>query len=180
MDNSVCEAVNVLFSGGWPWVGYAFLVGYFRRSRIESALLAALGLVVGVVTYYLFKQLYPAIPAGVGAGPSAEVGISPQILLWGTVALIFGAPVGLVGNLARTPGIGGLLFRLLVPLTAYIETNQRLHAEADAQHPVLGFTWAASRAAACVAGAWLVGHTAWHWWRERRGRDGVHAPVNRA
>ncbi|MFB8087437.1 hypothetical protein [Streptomyces sp. NPDC055992] len=170
----------MLFSGGWPWVGYAFLVGYSRRSRLESALLAALGLVVGVVTYYLFKQLYPAVPAGVGAGPSAEVGISPQILLWGAVALIFGAPVGLVGNLARTPGIGGLFFRLLVPLTACVETNQRLHAEADPQHPVLGFTWAASRAAACAAAAWLVGHTTWHWWRERRGRDGVQAPVKRA
>ncbi|WP_405899114.1 hypothetical protein OG242_17820 [Streptomyces sp. NBC_00727] len=166
-DNSACEALNVLFSGGWPWVGYAFLVGCFRRSRIESALLAALGLVVGVVAYYLFKQLYPALPAGVGAGPAADVGISPQILMWGAVALLFGAPVGLAGNLARTPGVGGLFFRLLVPLTAYVETNQRLHAEADVQHPVLGFTWAVSRAAACVVGAWLVGHTAWSWWRGR-------------
>ncbi|NED13151.1 hypothetical protein [Streptomyces sp. SID9124] len=165
-DNPVCEALNVLFSGGWPWVGYAFLVGYTRRSRAGSALLAALGLLVGVVAYYLFKQLYPALPAGVEAGP-AEVGISPQILVWGTVALLFGAPVGLVGNLARTPGIGGLLFRLLVPLTAYVETDQRLRGEANAQHPVLGITWAASRAAACVVAAWLVGHTAWSWWRGR-------------
>ncbi|WP_260696762.1 hypothetical protein [Streptomyces sp. 130] len=166
----------MLFSGGWPWVGYAFLVGYCRRSGKESALLAALGLVVGVVTYYLFKQMYPAVPAGAEPGPSAAVGISPQILLWGTAALVFGAPVGFVGNLARTPGIGGLFFRLLVPLTACIETTQRLRGEADAQHPVLGFTWAASRAAACVAGAWIVGHTAWRWWR---GRGGVRAPVDR-
>lgn len=50
LDNSVCHALNVLFSGGRPWVGYPFLVGCSRRSRIESALLAALGLVVGGVT----------------------------------------------------------------------------------------------------------------------------------
>src|ERR1043165_9290064 len=96
-DNPVCEALNVLFSGGWPWVGYAFLVGYVRRSRAGSALLAALGLLVGVFAYYLFKQLYPALPAGVEAGP-AEVGVSPQILVWGAAALLFGAPGGRAGT----------------------------------------------------------------------------------
>ncbi|SEC96966.1 hypothetical protein SAMN05216483_2792 [Streptomyces sp. 2131.1] len=57
--------------------------------------------------------------------------------------------------------------RIHALVAAYVETNQRLRGEADAQHPVLGLTWAASRAAACVVAAWLVGHTAWSWWRGR-------------
>lgn len=181
LDNTVCVTLSVVFSGGWSWACYAFLVGYFRRSKIESALLSSLGLAIGVVAYYLFKDMYPAVPAGLESGASGE-GLSSRILVWGIVALIFGAPVGLVGNLARTPGIGGLLFRLLIPLTAYIETSQRLHTEADSQDAIVGITWTVIRVTACVVGASLVGHTVWSWWRDRRNRpedrEGVGAPAN--
>lgn len=52
-------AVGAVFTGGWPWACYAFLVGYFRRSKIESVVLAPLGLAIGVVTYYLTKETWP-------------------------------------------------------------------------------------------------------------------------
>src|SRR2546423_8110274 len=48
-------AVGAVFTGGWPWACYAFLVGYFRRSKIESVVLAPLGLAIGVVASYLTK-----------------------------------------------------------------------------------------------------------------------------
>ncbi|WP_330240000.1 DUF6518 family protein [Streptomyces sp. NBC_00525] len=166
-DNTLCEALSVVFSGGWPWACYAFVVGLLRRSRIESALLAATGLAVGVMAYYGFKDLYPAVPVGLEAGTAGD-GVSSRVFVWGTAAFIFGAPVGLAGNFARTPGVGGLLLRLLIPLIAYIETSQRLHTEADARDAIVGITWATIRVAACLAGAFFVGQAARNWWRGRQ------------
>lgn len=105
-----------------------------------------------------------------------------QILVWGIAACVFGAPVGLVGNVARTPGVGGLLFRLLVPLIAFFEATQRLSTEADSQGPVFAMTWNVIRVAACVVAVALMGHTVWSW-RVRRsradGRPEVAAPARR-
>ncbi|WP_405438572.1 hypothetical protein OG373_14080 [Streptomyces avidinii] len=189
-DNSLCVAVGIVFSSGWPWACYAMLVGYFRRSKIESTLLASLGLAIGVVTYYLFKDMNPTIPAGmesatsVPAGMEVESGASGdgRILVWGMAAFVFGAPLGLMGNVARTPGVGGLLFRLLVPLIAFFEATQRLNVEADSQGQIFVITWNVTRVAACVAAVALMGHAVWSW-RVRRGRaDGraeAAAPARR-
>lgn len=166
-DNPVCVAVGTVFSSGWPWACYAFLVGCFRRSKIESALLSSLGLAIGVVTYYLFKDMYPTITAGAEAVTSVPVGMEShgsgegKILVWGLAAFVFGAPVGLVGNVARTPGVGGLLFRLLVPFIAFFEATQRLSREADAQGVTFSMTWNVIRVAAIVSAVALVGHTVW-------------------
>lgn len=78
-------AVGAVFSGGWPWACYAFLMGYFRRSKIESVVLAPLGLAIGVVTYYLTKGYlaswvdwipqvrdHPELPSGVCWHSSSE------------------------------------------------------------------------------------------------------------
>ncbi|MET8011233.1 hypothetical protein ABZU86_01515 [Streptomyces sp. NPDC005271] len=187
-DNPICVAVGIVFSSGWPWACYAFLVGYFRRSKIESALLSFLGLAIGVVTYYLFKDMNPTVPAGTELTDSVPAGLEPdtsgdgQIRVWGIAAFVFGAPVGLLGNVARTPGIGGLLFRLLVPLIAFFEATQRLSTETDSQGPVFAITWNVVRGAACVIAVALIGHTVWSW-RVRRSRADeraeVAAPVRR-
>ncbi|MFC4035735.1 hypothetical protein ACFO3J_30320 [Streptomyces polygonati] len=174
-DNPVCAALSIIFSSGWPWAGYAFLVGYFRSSKIESVLLSSLGLTIGVVAYYLFKDMNPTIPAGMESATSVPAGMEAgassegKILVWGTAALVLGAPVGLVGNVARTPGVGGLLFRLLIPLIAFFEATQRLSTEADRQGMTFSMTWNATRVAAIVSAVALVGHTAWSW-RTRRSR----------
>lgn len=167
-DNGVCEALSVVFSGGWPWACFAFLVGISRTSKGEAALLASFGLAAGVVAYYLFKDAYPA-RGGVGGG------VSTMVLTWGVAAFLFGAPVGVVGSLARTPGIGGLFFRLLVPVIAWFETSQRLRMEAEGQGGVVWGTWAVVRVGACLVAALLVGHTAWGWWRGRSGRADASA-----
>lgn len=176
-ENPVCVAAGIVFSSGWPWACYALLVGYFRRSKIESTLLAPLGLAIGVVTYYLFKEIDPAIPAGmeptasIAAGMESDTSSEGQILVWGIAAFAFGAPLGLIGNVARTPGVGGLLFRLLVPLIAFFEATQRLGVEADSQGQVFAITWNVTRVAACVVAVALMGHTVWSW-RVRRSRAG--------
>jgi hypothetical protein len=169
----VCLAISTVFSGGWPWACYAFLVGYFRRSKIESALLASLGLTVGVVAYYAFKSSSPTTPSGiVPAGVATpDEGIASQILVWGVAAFIFGAPVGLLGNLARVSGMGGLAFRLTVPLIAFCETSMRLSTEVHQAGPIAGMTWTVVRLAACAIALTLVGHTIWNWRRGRLARN---------
>ncbi|MDK9497628.1 hypothetical protein QEZ40_002570 [Streptomyces katrae] len=190
LDNPVCVAVGIVFSSGWPWACYAFLVGYSRRSKIEAALLASLGLAIGVVVYYLFKEMNPAIPAGMESAASVPAGMEMgsgtssqgQIVVWGMAAFVFGAPVGLMGNVARTPGVGGLLFRLLVPFIAFFEATQRLNVEAASQGAVFAVTWNVTRVAACVAAVALVGHAVLSW-RVRRsradGRTEAAAPARR-
>lgn len=144
-------------------------MGYFRRSKIESALLPSLGLAIGVVTYYLFKDMNPTIPAGmepavsVPAGMESGASSEDHILVWGIAAFVFSAPVGLVGNVARTPGVAGLLFRLLVPLIAFFEATQRLSTEADSRGMTFFMTWNTIRVAAIISAVALVGHTVWSW-----------------
>ncbi|PNG23492.1 hypothetical protein C1J00_03720 [Streptomyces cahuitamycinicus] len=168
--NPVCASLNVVFSDGWSWVCYAFLVGYFGRSKIESALLSSLGLAIGVVTYYAFKDLSPTVPAGLESGATGEVNYS-SILVWGMAAFALGAPVGLLGNLARIPSVGGLPFRLVVPLVALFETSMQLAAEADGQRAVLGITWNVIRFIAGVVALALVIHAIRSRWHSRRIRS---------
>ncbi|MZF88440.1 hypothetical protein GTY56_26205 [Streptomyces sp. SID5643] len=159
-------AVGAVFTGGWPWACYAFLVGYFRRSKIESAVLASLGLAIGVVTYYLVKGILASLGGLYSSGAS-----SSGIALWGLLAFIFGAPVGLLGNLAQAPGIGGLFFRLLVPLVAFYETSARLEAESHGTSQLVLGTWTTVRFTAVAIAIAMVGHTVWGWWRSRRIRS---------
>lgn len=157
---------DVVFSGGWSWACYAFLVGYSRRSKIESALLASFGLTIGVVTYYLFKDsILAAAPDGLQASASGE---GSKIGVWGLLAFVFGAPLGFLGNVARVPGVGGLFFRLLIPLVAFYETSMRLDGESRGQGLIVINTWNTVRFIAVAVAFALVGHTIWSWWRARR------------
>ncbi|MGV9424386.1 hypothetical protein ACWDO7_08885 [Streptomyces sp. NPDC003656] len=159
-------AVGAVFTGGWPWACYAFLVGYFRRSKIESVVLAPLGLAIGVVTYYLTKASLASL-SGLDSSGAGSSGIA----LWGMLALVFGAPLGLLGNIARVPGIGGLFFRLLIPLVAFYETSMRLRTESRGPNQVVLTTWTTVRFTAIAVAVALVGHTVWAWWRSRRIRS---------
>ncbi|MEU5439106.1 hypothetical protein AB0G73_38060 [Streptomyces sp. NPDC020719] len=188
-DNSVVSGVGAMFSIGWTWACYAFLIGYWRRSKIESSLLAPLGLIAAVISYYVFKDLHTTPVPGIPSASDDSVpedtkrqlvpdhGGSPRmdhIAVWAAFAVIFGAPLGFIGNVARTPGIGGLPFRLLIPVVTVFEANERLRAEADTQ--VLTVTLNTVRIGACVVAVALVGHTVWSW-RTRRSRTEERAEI---
>ncbi|MEU9163140.1 hypothetical protein AB0D29_23095 [Streptomyces sp. NPDC048424] len=164
-DGPVFHVVNLVFSAGWSWACVAFLIGYTRPSKMESAWLAASALAIGVAVYYLLKYLSPVAPIGMTSDGMSSEGVSSGILIWGLGAVLFGAPMGLFGNLARIPGMGGLLFRLLVPLIAYVETSARLKAEADSAGQFVEVTWSTIRVIAVLAAVALVAHTAWEWAR---------------
>ncbi|MDX3539205.1 hypothetical protein PV721_33760 [Streptomyces sp. MB09-01] len=176
-DNPICQAAGLVFSSGWAWAGFAFLVGFSRRSKIESPVLASSALAVAVVVYYVFKFVFPTAPVGAVISYGSGEETASKILVWGMAAFVFGAPVGLLGNLARTPGIGGLPFRLLIPLTAFFETSVRLETEAPLQGPVVEITWTAIRIAAGVALVALPVHTLVTW-RARRIKPGAGVEVD--
>ncbi len=172
-DNPVFHVLSIVFSGGWSWACFGFLVGSCRRSKAESAWLASSALAIGVIVYYLLKYLTPVAPIGMpDSGDLSGSNVSSGILVWGAAALLFGAPMGLFGNLARIPGVGGLPFRLLVPLIAFYETSMRLDVEAASAGPVAANTWSTIHVAAVVAAAALVGHTVWRWRYSARQPEG--------
>ncbi len=177
-ENPFCAAIATIFSGGWPWGGYAFLVGFFRRSKIESALLASLGLAVAVVVYYAFKDVSPVLPAGAvrAERPVGQYGGEvAHILPWGIAAFFLGAPCGILGNLARISGLGGLAFRLTVPFVAFCETSVRLSGEAREASSTAVATWNVVRVSAVLIALALVGHAIWRA-RDRRRQLPVASP----
>lgn len=175
VDSPLFHAVSLVFSGGWSWACLALLVGYFRQSKVEAALLAASALAIGVAVYYLLKALAPVTPIGMDITVEPTGGVAwPRIAIWGALAFVFGAPVGLIGNLARIPGVSGLLFRLLGPLIAFVETSWRLDVEAAAAGPTAESTWSTVRVLAVLAAVVLAGHSVWGW-RGRRDSPKVGA-----
>ncbi|MCM2414042.1 hypothetical protein [Streptomyces sp. RKAG290] len=182
-NNPICHATALIFSSGWAWACFAFMVGFLCRSKIESALLASSTLAVAVVVYYAFKAILPTTPVGVVVSSKVGDGLTSSILVWGIAAFAFGAPVGLLGNIARTPGIGGIPYRLLIPLVAFIETSARLDTEASSQGQFVANTWSIIRIAAVLTAVALLVHglTTWRTQRDRPDADiGVGARKERS
>ncbi|MEU9302057.1 hypothetical protein [Streptomyces sp. NPDC048269] len=167
-EGQIFHVVNLVFSGGWSWACFALLIGYTRPSKIESAWLASSALAIGVAVYYLLKYFSPVAPIGMTSDGMSGESVSSGILIWGIGAFLFGAPMGLFGNLARIPGIDGLSFRLLVPLIAYVETSARLKVEADAAGQFAEVAWSTIRVIAVLTAVALVAHMVWEWARSAR------------
>ncbi|MFD5284255.1 hypothetical protein [Streptomyces rubrogriseus] len=153
-SNSPAHVVHLILAAGWTWAALAFCVGVARKSIFESASLAPAALITAVASYYATKTAQSA---------SQNDSLS-RALFWSLVAAIVGAFLGVIGNLARSPGLRGLFFRALVPVIAIVETSQRLSAEASSQGTVVGATWNGIRIAAVAILAALLGHTVMRSW----------------
>lgn len=158
-DHPVLATLSLTFSVGWSWAAYAFLVGYFCRTKTLSSLLASVGLATGVTVYYVFKALSPAVLPG--ATDVTVVSISPGILFWSVAALVLGAPMGLAGHFARRPDLLALPFRLTVPAIAYYEATMRFEVETDPGDTVAVVTWTVVRIASVAVAMALVGRAGW-------------------
>ncbi|MFF5447391.1 hypothetical protein [Streptomyces sp. NPDC012888] len=174
-DGPFFHAVSIVFSAGWSWACFGLLVGFLRPPKSEAAWLAPSALALGVVVYYLLKALSPVTPIGVdGSFAPSGGGDWSKVVVWGVLAFVFGAPLGIIGNLARIPGIAGFPFRLLGPLIAFFETSWRLDVEAATAGPGVAPVWSGVRALAVLAAVAVLAHVVWEW-RTRRSRRRVVA-----
>ncbi|MES4825802.1 MULTISPECIES: DUF6518 family protein [Streptomyces violaceoruber group] len=154
-SNSPAHVVHLILAAGWTWAALAFCVGVARKSIFESASLAPAALITAVASYYATKT---------AQSTSSQNDSLSRALFWSLAAAIVGAFLGVIGNLARSPGLRGLFFRALVPVIAIVETSQRLSAEASSQGTVVGATWNGIRIAAVAILAALLGHTVMRSW----------------
>ncbi|MEU6490747.1 DUF6518 family protein [Streptomyces sp. NPDC046984] len=171
-SDTIAHAVNIILSGGWPWAALALFVGAAQNSRIESMILAAASLLAAVVAYYSIKATDSYVMRLNLGDPSARIISNPfdygSLAVWGFAAILLGPLLGLAGNLARKNGRRGLLYRLLIPVIAIVETTERIRVKAPLQAPVMGETWSAVRGVAVAAFVALVVHTTIGSWRSRQ------------
>ncbi|WP_254878632.1 hypothetical protein [Streptomyces sp. NA04227] len=157
------HVAHVVLAAGWTWAALAFCVGLARKSRVESAALAAVSLTSAVIAYYATKFKQGEFQVANLADPSGAAQVSwdsflSKTIAWCVVALFLGPLLGLAGNLARADGLRGLPFRVLVPVVTLVETTQRLRFEASLQGTVARATWTVVLVAAGVLLIGLVGH----------------------
>jgi len=117
---SYAEIISVLLDSGWAWAGCGVVVGWAvtrgdggRRSGLAlGATAAALALIAATIAYGIGEAI-------------ADGGQTPWFgadeLVWGTAAIVLGAPLGAIGACARWPGALGLLARLTVPVGAAVQ-----------------------------------------------------------
>ncbi|WSY37106.1 DUF6518 family protein (plasmid) [Streptomyces sp. NBC_00887] len=153
-EATVGNAIHLTLSGGWFWAAFSFCVGFARTSRLESAVLSSVSLVVAVVTYYVTKLWQEG---------SFDSSVFSRIIFWSMAAAAFGPILGVAGNLARNHGLRGLAFRVLIPLMAIVETSQRIRLESPSMGATAGATWGCIRLVAVAAVFALVGHAVIIW-----------------
>ncbi|MEU8956032.1 DUF6518 family protein [Streptomyces sp. NPDC048518] len=165
VGGSIGQTAHLAFDAGWSWAALAFCVGMARKSKIESVALASVSLVAAVVSYYLTKLGQGEFLTADLIDPSGGVthtswqSFLSKTAYWGIVACLLGPLLGWAGNMARTEGLHGLAFRVLVPLIAIVDTSERLRVEGSLQGAVAETTWGVIRLVAVVVIFALIGHT---------------------
>ncbi|MEU1316854.1 DUF6518 family protein [Streptomyces tibetensis] len=164
VDNPIGHATHLAVSGGWSWAALAFAFGIAGKSKVESAILAPVALVVAVISYYLTKVGQGEFTTlDLNALPAASPYVSwgaflGKTFFWCVAACILGPVLGLAGHLAKDRRLRSLPFRLLVPLVTIAEMSERLRTEASLQGAVAYITWSAILVTALVVAIALVGH----------------------
>ncbi|WP_079052008.1 DUF6518 family protein [Streptomyces regalis] len=163
VSNPIGHATHLAVSGGWSWAALAFAFGIAGKSKVESAVLALVALVVAVISYYLTKVSQGGFTTLDLNSPSAATpyvswgDFVGKTFFWCVAACILGPVIGLAGHLAKNRSLRGLPFRLLVPLVTIAEMSERLRTEASLQGAVAYITWSAILVIAIVVAIALVG-----------------------
>ncbi|MFD5144595.1 hypothetical protein [Streptomyces sp. NPDC058401] len=141
--------------------------------------LAPAELVVAVAAYYLVKMAqgeFRAFDMTVGYPEQPDPlpidwgGFLTKSVAWWVAACIFGPLLAWAGTQARRPHLGGLVFRLVVPLIVIVDMSLRLPGNRELDGAVTIDTWSVMRIAAVVACALL---TAWALHTTHRARPTV-------
>ena len=104
-----------LANAGAVWAGLGIASGWLVRRRLQAAAAGVLSGVIALTVHYALGQSLGMFDSSVWATK----------LYWFIAALIFGAPLGLVGALARRTGGWGLAARLVIPAGSTLEPFAR-------------------------------------------------------
>lgn len=103
--------VSKVVNSGTVWAGLLIVAGWLVRRPLPAALAGVAAGEVALVIHYGLGQVFGIYDADIWASNS----------YWFVAALLLGAPLGLIGALARRADILGLLARLVIPAGALIE-----------------------------------------------------------
>lgn len=166
------HAAHVVFSSGWSWAALAFCVGVMGESRMRSAILGTISLLIAVLTYYSAKASQGDFQSADLSDPTGQTmyfswgEFFSMAAVWGFFACLLGPALGVLGNIARS-GAYRLPCQLVVPFVAIIETSMRLRNEASLQSPIVATTWSVTRIVATVAVFALMAYAVFDSWRRR-------------
>lgn len=100
-----------LLNSGTVWAGVVILAGCLARRPVRAAAAGIWAPLLALVVHYALAALTGWVP-----GLSWRDNLS-----WFAAAVVLGAPLGLIGALARRPGTTGLVAALVVPAGAALE-----------------------------------------------------------
>ncbi|KGN36867.1 hypothetical protein N803_15755 [Knoellia subterranea KCTC 19937] len=108
---AIRRAASLVLNSGTAWAGISVLAGYLVCRPLASAVAGLLAGSGALVVHYGVGELTGLMPSGSFATNT----------FWFVAAAVTGAPLGLVGSLARSCSRWGLLARLVVPFGALVE-----------------------------------------------------------
>jgi Family of unknown function (DUF6518) len=138
-EDGLWRAASMVLNAGCVWAGLAVLSGWIVGRPMVGALAGAIALLAAVGGYYAF---------GVAFGDRTQVGfggLTGAVRMWGTLAIVVGPVLGVVGALIHRPPPLGLLAALVVPAGVIVEMVglRRLGSESFAVDPALAWAQAA-------------------------------------
>lgn len=102
---------SLLLNAGTVWAGISVLTGALMRRAIPAAVAGTLAGAGALVVHYGVGELTGAMPAGSFTSNT----------FWFVAAFLTGAPLGLIGAVARSRTRWAVPARLVVPLAAIVE-----------------------------------------------------------
>lgn len=103
--------ISKLLNSGTVWAGLPILTGWLVRKRGQAAAIGIVSCLVALVGHYALGQAIGIF----------EPAIWQDNAMWFAFAAVLGAPLGLIGSVARHETTSGLLARLVVPAGALLE-----------------------------------------------------------
>ena len=103
--------IRKLANSGTIWAGLGITCGWLVRRPLPAAAAGIFGSLFSLTAHYALGQVFGTFDATIWAEKRS----------WFVAALVFGAPLGLVGAMARRTDAVGLGARLVIPLGAILE-----------------------------------------------------------
>ena len=107
--DSIARIPSLILDAGWTWAAFGLADGSRPRLGRVPPLASALGLIAATVAYFGVDAIVRDEPLG---------SYTAELVRWWGVSILAGPILGLVGALARSPTVPGLLARFVIPVAA--------------------------------------------------------------